>query len=79
GDIDVSLNGTGALVSGDMSQVTLDGDINVVSVQDSEGVFSSAFANSLCDAEMILLHIINFWDECYERKIFVWFIGFAIN
>nr|WP_119014992.1 autotransporter domain-containing protein [Salmonella enterica] len=42
GDIDVSLNGTGALVSGDMSQVTLDGDINVVSVQDSEGVFSSA-------------------------------------
>ncbi|ESJ27710.1 hypothetical protein CFSAN001092_16675, partial [Salmonella enterica subsp. enterica serovar Nchanga str. CFSAN001092] len=37
------------------------------------------FANSLCDAEMILLHIINFWDECYERKIFVWFIGFAIN
>lgn len=25
-----------------MSQVTLDGDINVVSVQDSEGVFSSA-------------------------------------
>ncbi len=33
GDIDVSLNGTGALVSGDMSQVTLDGDINVVSVQ----------------------------------------------
>ncbi|HFL2214381.1 TPA: autotransporter adhesin BigA [Salmonella enterica] len=36
------LNGTGALVSGDMSQVTLDGDINVVSVQDSEGVFSSA-------------------------------------
>lgn len=42
GDIDVSLNGTGALVSGDMSQVTLDGDINVVSVQDSTGVFSSA-------------------------------------
>ncbi|EDB5185116.1 autotransporter domain-containing protein [Salmonella enterica subsp. enterica serovar Enteritidis] len=42
GDIDVSLNGTSALVSGDMSQVTLDGDINVVSVQDSEGVFSSA-------------------------------------
>ncbi|ECZ7698189.1 autotransporter adhesin BigA, partial [Salmonella enterica] len=42
GDIDVSLNGTGALVSGDMSQVTLDGDINVVSVQDSEGVSSSA-------------------------------------
>ncbi len=42
GDIDVSLNGTGALVSGDMSQITLDGDINVVSVQDSEGVFSSA-------------------------------------
>lgn len=42
GDIDVSLNGTGALVSDDMSQVTLDGDINVVSVQDSEGVFSSA-------------------------------------
>ncbi|EJP8391140.1 autotransporter adhesin BigA [Salmonella enterica] len=42
GDIDVSLNGTGALVSGDMSQVTLDGDINVVSVQDSEGVFSAA-------------------------------------
>ncbi|EJN5082474.1 autotransporter adhesin BigA [Salmonella enterica] len=42
GDIDVSLNGTGALVSGDMSQVTLDGDINVVSAQDSEGVFSSA-------------------------------------
>ncbi|MDT0640352.1 autotransporter adhesin BigA [Citrobacter werkmanii] len=42
GDIDVSLNGTGALVSGDMSQVTLDGDINVVSVQDSAGVFSTA-------------------------------------
>ncbi|EBD7351318.1 hypothetical protein BZU88_19305 [Salmonella enterica subsp. enterica serovar Stanley] len=37
------------------------------------------FANSLCDAEMILLHIINFWDECYEWKLFVWFIGFAIN
>ncbi len=42
GDISVSLNGTGALVSGDTSQVTLDGDINVVSVQDSEGVFSAA-------------------------------------
>ncbi len=42
GDINVSLDGTGALVSGDMSQVTLDGDINVTSVQDSESVFSSA-------------------------------------
>ncbi|EBB0695155.1 autotransporter domain-containing protein [Salmonella enterica] len=42
GDIDVSLNGTGALVSGDMSQVTLDGDINVVSTQDSEGLFHGA-------------------------------------
>ncbi|ELK2247046.1 autotransporter adhesin BigA [Salmonella enterica] len=49
GDIDVSLNGTGALVSGDMSQVTLDGDINVVSVQDSEGVFSSATGVSVSD------------------------------
>ncbi|EDA0143752.1 autotransporter adhesin BigA, partial [Salmonella enterica subsp. enterica] len=42
GDISVSLNGTGALVSGDLSQVTLDGDINVVSVQDSDGVFRGA-------------------------------------
>ncbi|HEC7696980.1 TPA: autotransporter adhesin BigA, partial [Salmonella enterica subsp. enterica serovar Kivu] len=42
GDINVSLDGTGALVSGDMSQVTLDGDINVVSVQDSESVFRAA-------------------------------------
>lgn len=49
GDIDVSLNGTGALVSGDMSQVTLDGDINVVSVQDSEGVFSSATGVNVSD------------------------------
>ncbi|UCA25194.1 autotransporter adhesin BigA [Citrobacter werkmanii] len=42
GDIDVRLNGTGALVSGDTSQVTLDGDINVTSVQDSEGIFRTA-------------------------------------
>ncbi len=42
GNIDVSLNGTGALVSGNTSQVTLDGDINVTSVQDSDGVFRSA-------------------------------------
>lgn len=42
GNIDVSLNGTGAQMSSDSSQATLDGDINVVSVQDSEGVFSSA-------------------------------------
>ncbi|ECG1420356.1 TPA_asm: hypothetical protein GND15_002374 [Salmonella enterica subsp. salamae serovar 58:d:z6] len=33
----------------------------------------------LCDVEMILLNIINFWDECYEWKVFVWFIGLAIN
>ncbi|EAO5315160.1 autotransporter domain-containing protein [Salmonella enterica] len=39
GNINVSLNGTGALVSGNTSQVTLDGDINVISVQDSDGVF----------------------------------------
>ncbi|MDI8645741.1 hypothetical protein MJI25_25695, partial [Salmonella enterica subsp. enterica serovar Lubbock] len=40
--INVSLNGTGALVSGNTSQVTLDGDINVISVQDSDGVFRGA-------------------------------------
>ncbi|EKG2924409.1 autotransporter adhesin BigA [Salmonella enterica] len=34
--------GTGALVSGNTSQVTLDGDINVISVQDSDGVFRGA-------------------------------------
>ncbi|HBM1599903.1 TPA: autotransporter adhesin BigA [Salmonella enterica subsp. enterica] len=42
GNINVSLNGTGALVSGNTSQVTLDGDINVISVQDSDGVFRGA-------------------------------------
>ncbi|EAR4682544.1 autotransporter adhesin BigA, partial [Salmonella enterica] len=42
GDINVSLDGTGSLVSGDTSQVTLDGDINVTSVQDSESIFRAA-------------------------------------
>lgn len=42
GNINVSLNGTGALVSGNTSQVTLDGDINVISVKDSDGVFRGA-------------------------------------
>ncbi|HFG9818813.1 TPA: autotransporter adhesin BigA [Salmonella enterica subsp. enterica serovar Frintrop] len=42
GNINVSLNGTGALVSGNTSQVTLDGDINVISEQDSDGVFRGA-------------------------------------
>lgn len=42
GDIDVSLNGTGALVSGTESDVNLSGDINVDSVQDSDGVFQGA-------------------------------------
>ncbi|WP_139386561.1 autotransporter domain-containing protein [Salmonella enterica] len=42
GNIDVSLNGTGALVSGNTSQVTLDGDINVISAQDSDDVFRGA-------------------------------------
>ncbi len=42
GNIDVSLNGTGALVSGHTSQVMLDGDINVISAQDSDGVFRGA-------------------------------------
>lgn len=42
GDINVSLDGTGLLVSGDTSQVTLDGDINVTSVQDSESIFRAA-------------------------------------
>ncbi|EBG4018583.1 autotransporter domain-containing protein, partial [Salmonella enterica subsp. enterica serovar Putten] len=42
GDIDVSLNGTGTQVSGDMSQVTLDGDINVTAVEDSDSVYRGA-------------------------------------
>ncbi len=42
GDIDVSLNGTGALVSGDMSQVTLDGDINVTATEDGDNVYRGA-------------------------------------
>lgn len=41
-DIDVSLNGTGTQVSGDMSQVTLDGDINVTAVEDSDSVYRGA-------------------------------------
>ncbi|ECC3394491.1 autotransporter adhesin BigA, partial [Salmonella enterica] len=42
GDISVSLNGTGAQVSGNTAQVELDGDINVTSAQDSDGVFRGA-------------------------------------
>ncbi|EAN6868028.1 autotransporter domain-containing protein, partial [Salmonella enterica] len=42
GDLDVSLNGTGTQVSGDMSQVTLDGDINVTAVEDSDSVYRGA-------------------------------------
>ncbi len=42
GDIDVSLNGTGTQVSGDISQVTLDGDINVTAVEDSDSVYRGA-------------------------------------
>ncbi|ECJ6061537.1 autotransporter domain-containing protein, partial [Salmonella enterica] len=42
GDLDVSLNGTGTQVSGDMSQVTLDGDINVTAVKDSDSVYRGA-------------------------------------
>ncbi|MBW9350026.1 autotransporter domain-containing protein [Citrobacter sp. EC_71] len=42
GDINVSLNGTGALVNGNTSQITLDGDINVNSAQDSSGIFRGA-------------------------------------
>ncbi|WP_410725601.1 BigA/YdbA N-terminal beta-barrel domain-containing protein [Citrobacter portucalensis] len=42
GNIDVSLNGTGAQVSSDSSQAMLDGDINVTSAQDSDGVFRGA-------------------------------------
>ncbi|MGK7341969.1 autotransporter adhesin BigA, partial [Salmonella enterica] len=42
GNIDVSLNSTGAQVSGNTSQVTLDGDINVISAQDSGGIFRGA-------------------------------------
>lgn len=42
GNIDVSLNGTGTQVSGDMSQVTLDGDINVTAVEDSDSVYRGA-------------------------------------
>lgn len=42
GNIDASLNGTGALVSGTESDVNLSGDINVDSVQDSDGVFQGA-------------------------------------
>ncbi|EDJ7027381.1 hypothetical protein CHK55_09465 [Salmonella enterica] len=42
GDIDVSLNGTGTQVSGNMSQVTLDGDINVTAVEDSDSVYCGA-------------------------------------
>ncbi|MBS3048288.1 autotransporter outer membrane beta-barrel domain-containing protein [Enterobacter mori] len=42
GNIDASLNGTGTLVSGTASNVNLIGDINAVSVQDSEGIFRGA-------------------------------------
>ncbi|EGF9961705.1 autotransporter adhesin BigA [Salmonella enterica] len=42
GDLDVSLNGTGTQVSGDMSQVTLDGDINVTAVEDSDSIYRGA-------------------------------------
>ncbi|EBZ5785984.1 autotransporter domain-containing protein, partial [Salmonella enterica subsp. enterica serovar Lawndale] len=42
GDINITLNGTGALVSGDMSQVTLDGDINVTAAEDDDGVYHGA-------------------------------------
>ncbi|EDE3459947.1 autotransporter adhesin BigA, partial [Salmonella enterica subsp. enterica serovar Choleraesuis] len=42
GDISVSLNGTGAQVSGNTAQIELDGDINVTSAQDSDGVFRGA-------------------------------------
>ncbi|MFA9601755.1 autotransporter adhesin BigA [Citrobacter portucalensis] len=42
GDIDVSLRGTGAQISGNNSQANLDGDINVTSVQDSDGIFRGA-------------------------------------
>lgn len=42
GDINVSLNGTGAQVNGNTSQITLDGDINVNSAQDSSGIFRGA-------------------------------------
>ena len=42
GNIDVSLNGTGAEMSGDSSQATLDGDINVTAVEDSNGLYRGA-------------------------------------
>jgi putative surface-exposed virulence protein len=42
GDVDVSLNGTGALVSGDGSKVTQKGTINVTAVQDSSGLYRGA-------------------------------------
>ncbi|EJY5271587.1 autotransporter adhesin BigA [Salmonella enterica] len=42
GNIDVSLNGTGVSVHGNSAAVNLDGNINVISAQDSEGVYTGA-------------------------------------
>ncbi|EBS6870723.1 autotransporter domain-containing protein [Salmonella enterica] len=42
GDIDVSLDGTGALISGNSTTVNLDGNINVISAQDSAGAYAGA-------------------------------------
>ncbi|KSB23443.1 hypothetical protein [Salmonella enterica] len=42
GNINISLNGTGALVSGNASQATLDGDINVTATEDGDNVYRGA-------------------------------------
>ncbi|WP_370613341.1 autotransporter adhesin BigA [Citrobacter portucalensis] len=47
GDINTSLNGTGAQVSGEGSLVSLDGNINVISAQDSDDIFRGATGVSI--------------------------------
>ena len=42
GNINTSLNGTGTLISGNNATINQHGDINVISAQDSQGIYQSA-------------------------------------